>query len=67
MKKQYSVIVGNVGTVLDTTDRNEAIKTYGEYKRISIAGAGRAGGEDVALFCDDDPLYEHHGSFQYDN
>jgi hypothetical protein len=67
MKKQYSVIVGNVGTVLDTTNRNEAIKTYGEYKRISIAGVGRAGGEDVCLFCDGEPLYEHHGSFQYDN
>ena len=67
MKKQYSVIVGNVGNVCVTNNKKEAIKTYGEYKRISMAGVGRAGGEDVTLFCDDEPLYEHHGSFQYDN
>ena len=67
MKKQYIVIVGNVGEVLTTTNRNEAIKTYGEYKRISTAGAGRAGGEDVTLFCDDEPLYEHFGVLHNDN
>ena len=67
MKKQYSVIVGNVGTVLETTDRNEAIKTYGEYKRISIAGVGRVGSEDVTLFCDDEPSYEHSGALHNDN
>lgn len=67
MKKQYSVIVRNVGTVLETTNRNEAIKTYGEYKRISTAGVGRAGGEDVTLFCDDAPLYEHLGALHNDN
>jgi len=62
MKKQYSVIVGNVGNVLETTSRDEAVKTYGEYKRISISGVGRAGGEDVTLFCNDEPLYEHFGA-----
>ena len=67
MKKQYSVIVGNVGEVLTTTNKNEAIKTYGEYKRISIAGVGRAGGEDVTLFCDGEPLYEHFGVLHNDN
>ncbi|HRH90771.1 MAG TPA: hypothetical protein PLW01_02515 [Agitococcus sp.] len=67
MKKQYSVIVGNVGTVLETTNRKEAVKTYGEYKRISIAGAGRAGGEDVTLFCNDELLYEHFGALHNDN
>lgn len=65
--KNYSVIVGNVGTVLETTGRNEAIKTYGEYKRISITGLGRAGGEDVTLFCDDEQLYEHFGALHNDN
>ena len=67
MKKQYSVIVGNVGEVLTTTNKNEAIKTYGEYKCISVSGVGRAGGEDVCLFCDNEPLYEHFGVLHNDN
>ena len=67
MKKQYSVIVGNVGTVLETANKNEAVKTYGEYKRISISGVGRAGGEDVTLICDDEPLYEYLGALYNDN
>lgn len=66
MKKQYIVIVGNVGSVLETTNRNEAIKTYGEYKRISTTGVGRAGGEDVTLTCDGEPLYEHFGALHND-
>jgi len=67
MKKQYSIIVGNVGTVLETTNRNEAVRTYGEYKRISISGVGRAGGEDVVLTCNDEPLYEHFGALHNDS
>ena len=67
MKKQYSVIVGNVGTVFYSTNKKDAIATYKEYIKISDSSKGRIGGEDVVLTCNDEPLYEHHGSFQYDN
>ena len=67
MKKQYIVIVGNVGAVFYSTNKKDAIAIYKEYVKMSDSSKGRVGGEDVALFCDDEPLYEHHGSFQYDN
>lgn len=57
--KLYEVIVGNIGTVLRTASRNEAVKTYGDYKRISEDGYGRAGGEDVTLFEDGEILFEY--------
>ena len=67
MKKQYIVIVGNVGAVFNSNNKKDAIAIYKEYVVISKNSVGRIGGEDVTLFCDDEPLYEHHGSFQYDN
>ena len=67
MKKQYSVIVSNVGTVFNSNIKKDAIATYKEYVKISDYSRGRAGGEDVTLFCDDEPLYEHFGVLQNDN
>lgn len=56
---RYQVIVGNIGTVLDTDSRQAAAKTYGEYKQQSIDHYGRASGEEVTLFMDDEPLWTH--------
>jgi len=66
MKKQYSVIVGNVGTVFNSTIKKDAVATYKEYVKISESSKGRAGGEDVILTCNDDPLYEHFGALHND-
>ena len=67
MKKQYSVIVGNVGTVFNSTNKKDAIATYKEYVKMSGSSKGRVGGEDVVLTCNDDPLYEHLGALHNDN
>lgn len=67
MKKQYSVIVGNVGTVFNSTNKKDAVATYKEYVKMSDSSKGRVGGEDVVLTCNDDPLYEHLGALRNDN
>ena len=67
MKKQYSVIVSNVGTVFNSNIKKDAIATYKEYVKISDYSRGRIGGEDVTLFYNDEPLYEHFGVLQNDN
>lgn len=56
---KYQVIVGNIGTVLDTDSRQSAAKTYGEYKRQSKEHYGRASGEQVTLFMDSEPLWTY--------
>ena len=67
MKKQYSVIVGNVGTVFYSNNKKDAIATYKEYVKMSDSSKGRVGGEGVVLFCDNEPLYEHFGVLHNDN
>jgi len=67
MKKQYSVIVGNVGTVFNSNTKKDAIATYKEYVKMSDSSKGRVGGEDVVLTCNDEPLYEHFGALHNDN
>lgn len=45
----YAVLVGNVGTVYQGTNKAEAKKVYNEYVKASKSGIGRAGNEDVRL------------------
>ena len=63
-KHEYDVIVGNIGTVYSGTNGFEAIKTYNEYKAISKAGTGRAGGENISLFKDNEIYREHMGDIR---
>jgi hypothetical protein len=62
-KGEYSVVVGNIGTVYRGNNYVDACKVYGVYKRLSHAGVGRAGGEPVVL-CDEqgDPVLEYAGA-----
>lgn len=57
--EKFQVIVGNIGTVIDTNSRREAEATYNEYVKQSESGHGRAGGESVTLWEDGDPIDEH--------
>lgn len=50
--KTYQVIVGNVGTVHTGNNPVLARKDFGEYKRQSREGDGRAAYETVTLLCD---------------
>lgn len=61
---EYTVHVGNVGQVHSGTDPIEARKHYDEYVAISRRGIGRAGGEQVTLFEDGEPIDEEEGGFE---
>jgi len=65
-KHRYSVIVSNVGTVLDTDRLHEAINEFEYYKTASDEGNGRVAGEDVVLFNnkENSVVYEHVGNFE---
>lgn len=65
--ERYQVIVGNIGTVYDGKGMIEANRTYGDYKRQSQSGIGRAGGESVTLMDNNEIKYEHLGEQDTDN
>lgn len=58
---RYQVQAGNVGTVCDGQDENEARRIYSEYVETSKSGAGRVGGESVTLFQDEEEIAAHEG------
>ena len=57
----YRVIVGNIGTVLETSRLSAAEDVYKDYIELSRNNYGRAAGEAVTLLEDDEPIKEHHG------
>ena len=65
MTQEYTVIVGNIGTVW-SGNGFDAKRVYGEYKRMSIDRYGRAAGESVTLMRGDDTVYEHLGTMMED-
>lgn len=52
---KYQLIVGNLGTVVDTHLEQHATKAFGDYKTMSESGRGRVGGEPVTLYVDGEP------------
>jgi hypothetical protein len=59
--ENYEVVVGNIGSVHEGSDREEAEDVFFEYVEQSKKRFGRASGEDVALFKEDDIIAEHVG------
>jgi hypothetical protein len=55
---KYQVLVGNIGTVVDTDDHKEAVRTFHEYVRQANDGYGRASGESVVFMRDGEPVSE---------
>ena len=58
----YTVIVGNIGTVLETTNKRDAIGTYTDYVMRSQSNRGRCAGEPVTLFQDETIAQEYPGT-----
>jgi len=58
-EEEYRVVVGNVGTVYSGFNRKEAEDAFNSYVEDSEENFGRAAGEDVALFEDDEIIAEH--------
>lgn len=67
LKHRYSIIVSNVGTVLDTDWLHEALKDFELLKTASIDGGGRVAGEDVVLFnnYENSIVKEYSGNLEY--
>jgi hypothetical protein len=58
MSKRYQVVVGNVGTTLETNQLPAAQCEFDEYVWMSKHGVGRASHEDVTLMERGDPIKE---------
>ncbi len=59
----FTVVVGNIGAVGIYNNYVEACKAYGDYKRLSHKGIGRAAGEPVTLCnASGDPVLEYLGA-----
>lgn len=56
---QYSVEVGNVGTVWSGTNGAQALREYGAAKHSASSPGGRDGWEPVTLFRDGEPWHEY--------
>lgn len=59
---RYEVIVGNIGTVYDGGDVDEARKAFHEYVEQSKSGSGRAADESVTILRDGGFFDEHEGA-----
>ena len=64
MRNNYSVVVGMLGTVHTGKSLADAKKHYMDCVELSLANTGRACGEPVALFANDEILEEHFGANQ---
>ena len=60
-KPIYEVIVGNIGSVYQGTDAEEAQRKFSVYVKQSESCEGRAGGEEVTLMKDGDIIKTHEG------
>jgi hypothetical protein len=62
MKTQYEVTVGNIGTVYRGDCLETAREEFLTYEWQSKNDYGRAAGEHVCLWVDNEPVREHHGN-----
>lgn len=58
----YEVTCGNIGTVYSGDSREEARQKFATYVEQSKSERGRAGGEDVVLWENGEPIEEFDGS-----
>jgi hypothetical protein len=63
----YQVIVGNVGTVYDGSNKAHALSEYDAYVLLSVDGYGRVADEGVCLMEDGEPIAEHWVNTELDD
>ena len=64
---KYQVVVGNVGTVYDGNNLEEAKREFSDYVGFSNEKHGRCSGEEVTLFEDGEQKYRFYPvSFPYE-
>lgn len=67
MKTIYRITVGNIGTAHEGTNKKQALAVFKEYVSQSATGYGRASGENVTLWENDEPTREHLGTLNTEN
>lgn len=63
---RYTILVGNIGNIPADT-KKEALTIFDQYVEESKNGHGRASGEHVTLFEDDEPLKEYFSETRIEN
>lgn len=63
----YEVLVSNIGKVHEGDSRTEAELVFADYLWKSKNNHGRAAGEDVSLWRNNEPIREHIGTNQESN
>ncbi len=61
----YEVYCGNIGRVYESDSRDEANSVYDIYVGQSMDNYGRAAGENVTMFQDNEIVKEYYGSEDY--
>lgn len=61
---RYQVIVGNIGTVYAGPSKRKANAAFKEYVELSRQNYGRAAGESVTYFDDEEVIDEYYGTNQ---
>jgi hypothetical protein len=59
----YKVTVGNVGIPYEGDNRSKAFRVYEDYLKQSKQGKGRAGGEGVFLYQNEEIIREYIGVY----
>ena len=59
---KYEVVVGNLGSVHAGSNGRTARQIFVDYCNASVKGWGRAAGESVTLFRDDEIVEEYIGT-----
>lgn len=60
-KSKFQVVVGNIGTVYDGNNFMQAQSKYSSYVKLAKAPHGRASGENVTFFHNDEIRAEYIG------
>ena len=60
-KDIYTVVVGNIGMVLETNQHSAAVRCFQDYVILSSDHFGRSAGEDVTMLRDDEILLAYTG------
>lgn len=58
---KHQILVGNIGTVVDTDSEDEALASFAEYYQQSTDTRGRASGESVTWMKDGETRFEFVG------
>jgi hypothetical protein len=63
-RKEYTIIIGNVGHVDTFTNKRQAIAEFHAWVSESKQPYGRASGESVTLWDGEEPILEHLGTME---